>query len=936
MKKEFKYYPEDFGDLTVKVIHMDLIFDIYDDHTQVDAVIGLKNLDKSINKLELNANNLELLGLSCNFCDVDFNYKKSENKIIIKFKKTIQPKTEFFISTKTICKPTKNILEGLYYDETPELAPLQQITQCQQWGFQRLVPCIDDMTAKCTYRTTIIADNRYTNLITNGDVFEERSAYTKTRDKIIYNNTKTPMAPYLFFLGVGTYASFKKEFEYPDGDKFMLELLVPPYSNEGLANRSLEVLSHGIMWIYLFTGKNTYLNKDKKNLIFSLIHKRDELKKEGYSEELEKVRKKLKDLVSGLNLGYKYTGTVYREIGMQNTNFGGMENVGNTTVTTNRILPFKDMTDGSFEYMIRVKCHEFYHNLNGSEVTGWSPFEIWLNEAVTVHIETDYFAYLCGRDYQRLNRVLDLLAPSGVFYQDTSAKSMPIEPDGFNNPDELITGMTYVKAPEFVRMIQQIIGEKYFVEGLALYHKKYKHGNATRVQWLNCMEEVSGVHLKEMANGWLKQTGYPIVYVNTNYNQDKRVYNIYLEQKNKDNKLWDFPFKAGLVDFNGYDIGTKSIRVSGKKTYIVFENVDEPAFCSLNRECSFYGKVDYGQSDDELYLQVKLDNDIVNRYMAFYHLADREKMRLLHGSNEVSSRFIDLYYSLLFDKKLGESLGGSILAFFPSVEDEAYAHKYQKLYDVKENILLSIAAKYRKELLELYNECLDKTFEGIYIEKELKEIKNRTIKNICLSLLSRLNDFEINKLIKKQYDSAIKASDKLIAFSLYLRSNVSDKLEVLEKHEEEAKKNPVSWETFLATVASNESDDALEIIKRVEGSESFRIEQANDQRALYAIFAMNKRKSLLTKEGRDFIRDVMIKLAPINEYNTVYILGIFGKIDYLDIEYQIECVKILIEVIKSLDKDQVPSVYNNIKRILNNSKKAVKSYENINGEIDIR
>ena len=68
---------------------------------------------------------------------------------------------------------------------------------------------------------------------------------------------------------------------------------------------------------------------------------------------------------------------------MQNSDFGGMENVGNTTITANRIMPFAGITDSAYEYMIGVKVHEFYHNLNGSEVTGMTPFELWLNEAVT-------------------------------------------------------------------------------------------------------------------------------------------------------------------------------------------------------------------------------------------------------------------------------------------------------------------------------------------------------------------------------------------------------------------------------------------------------------------------------------------------------------------------------------------------------------------------
>jgi len=44
------------------------------------------------------------------------------------------------------------------------------------------------------------------------------------------------------------------------------------------------------------------------------------------------------------------------------------------------------------------------------------PFEIWLNEAVTVHVEEQHHAFFFGEDYQRLSRVLELLAPaSGTF-----------------------------------------------------------------------------------------------------------------------------------------------------------------------------------------------------------------------------------------------------------------------------------------------------------------------------------------------------------------------------------------------------------------------------------------------------------------------------------------------------------------------------------------
>ena len=42
MTKVFKYYPKDFGELTVKVLHMNLDFDMFDKHTDVTSHLKVK------------------------------------------------------------------------------------------------------------------------------------------------------------------------------------------------------------------------------------------------------------------------------------------------------------------------------------------------------------------------------------------------------------------------------------------------------------------------------------------------------------------------------------------------------------------------------------------------------------------------------------------------------------------------------------------------------------------------------------------------------------------------------------------------------------------------------------------------------------------------------------------------------------------------------
>ena len=935
----FKYYPGDFGGLTVKVIHMDLTFDVHEDNTRVISHLSAEVLDQPINLLVLNAQDLEIHSVSCDIRYVNTEYDRTRHLLTISWVDAIPANTHFTITTETICRPSNNILEGLYYDRTPEGAPPTQITQCQQWGFQRLVPCIDDMTAKCTYTTTIIADSLYSSIITNGDVIEPRHTIGNGRDRIIYDNSRTPMAPYLFFLGVGTYDTFTREFEYPDGRKFGLELLVPPGSNRVVAEYSLQVLADAVTWIYLFTGPAGHHHFAEKENLIILIRERDKLKNSGGSaDDLLSIREKIRELAADLEPGYQYTATVYREIGMQNSDFGGMENVGNTTITTNRIMPFLQMTDPAFEYMVRVKVHEFYHNLNGSEVTGKSPFEIWLNEAVTAFIEDKYHAFLFGDTYTRLQTVLTLYAPSnGIFALDSGSMSMPIEPDGFNDPNDLITGITYVKAAEFVGMIETLMGTEVFAKGLALYHTRYRHGNATWQQWIRAMEEVSGQEFMGMAQVWLKQTGFPIFNVSGTYDADNRRYTLSLVQSYPANGTpWTIPFRATLVDAEGHDIAGILKRVSEPEETIFFENVERPAFLSLNRNYSYYGKIRDEADTRTLQIQARKDPDILNRFIALYRLAEREIIRLIEHPDETpSGEFVRLYHEFLFDEDLSREVGGLHLALFDSVDDPRYAHHYMELYQARRTIEHAIASRYAPELTALYhrhNRVIPLTAP---MELQPPAIRERQLKNRCLSILATLDRPDIHEIILVQITGNGVATDKLSAFSLYLNSTAPDRLNILALSEKESSTHPVSWEAWLTAVGGGSAPDVVSLIRNAERSPSFQITQVNDHRALYGAFATNRKISLETSGGREFFREVLIRLAPVNQNSTVSLLRAFGAIDQMDPVFHVPLVELLVNVNDKLDPAEFPVIHNTITRLLIGAPVAMEAYEKVHGRLPL-
>ncbi|MDO8842376.1 M1 family metallopeptidase, partial [Methanocalculus sp.] len=850
MPAGFQYFRSDFTPSPVDVIHMDLSFDISDDETRVLTCSLFKTKDHSIKNLRLNAKSLAVHSLLCHGRPSEFI--EEGDAILITFADEIPPQTEFIITSETVCHPSRTLLEGLYYDETPAGAPPTQITQCQQWGFQRLLPCIDEMTAKCTYRTTIIADKHYTHLISNGDIAVKRHRFSPERDSITYENMKTPMAPYLFFLGVGTYASLSRRFEYPSGSSFSLELLYPPGSDPVQAERALDILEDGILWVYLFTGPHCYDQVEIRHEIYRLYKKRSELRSRGAEQlDLAQLTEQMKQLDQKIVCGYAYTGSVYREIGMQNSDFGGMENVGNTTISTNRLMPFSGMTDSGFEYLLRVKVHEYYHNLNGSEVTGETPFEIWLNEAVTVHVEQQYHAFHFGEDYSRLQTIISLLDPvNGTFARDTGAAAMPIEPDGFNDPNDLITAVTYIKAPEFVRMVESILGKEPFGWALSLYHRKFAHSNASRDDWIECMEAVGGIDLKGMAEGWLKRSGFPTVKVTTVYDEKDRLCTLQLRQSGGETP-WTFPFHGALMRGDGEVIEDFYHLVTGTVSTLQIEDVDKPDYYSLNRGISFYGILDYAPDEEELYLQARTDPDIGARFVAYQKLVSQEMVRLMEDPDQKPSpAFLSLYIDLLSDAGLMEGAGAQFLTIFEDAGDSALAHKYMALYEARRRLEAGIASEEAPILTSIYRayQLTDHRWQSI--ERMADTIKNRQVKNLCLRLLSRLDTPAVHDMIREAFRDGETATDRLSAYSLLIASSASDRMEIFSDMMERARVDLVAWEQFLLATAGSDADDLITLLRTIESSGYLRIDQANDQRALYGRFARNRKYSLETREGR--------------------------------------------------------------------------------------
>jgi aminopeptidase N len=222
-----------------------------------------------------------------------------------------------------------------------------------------------------------------------------------------------------------------------------------------------------------------------------------------------------------------------------------------------------------------------------------------------------------------------------------------------------------------------------------------------------------------MAEVWLKQASYPKIAVKSRY-EDGNFY-LDLEQSGFEaGKHWEFPFAVALCDQEGAVLAEQCFDVKEARAELVFRDVAEPAFASLNRGFSVFGKVNYAQDSEELYLQVRKDGDCAARFVAFNKLAEAEKMRLLEDpAAKVDEKFVDLYFELLSDEALMAELAGNFLVMFDQVEDERFAHDYEALYQAGRRVRVAIAEKYRGELIKLYENYAAKAICGVNCEAPL-------------------------------------------------------------------------------------------------------------------------------------------------------------------------------------------------------------------------
>jgi aminopeptidase N len=873
--RRFRFQRSDFAPLPVTLHHLDIALDFRDGrvagtitlHMTARQALGALTLDAR--DLDLHA--VEWIDATGRASPLAWQYRRDDAKLDVTLPHTVPAGVRFIVRASATCTPTDHILEGIYNDTTPPGCPPQYMSQCQQWGFQRILPIFDDCTAKCTMTTTLEADAHYTHLITNGDVCRTTNPDGRPSPKpgapdrqIVRYDNPVPMAPYLFLVCVGTWDVLEDSVTYPSGRRVRLEYLVPP-GRTADARVPMQILQDSVLW-------------------------------QGRTQE------------------YEYPFEVYRTICMEKSNFGGMENVGNTTIITSAALIDAFTGDRRLEYAHGIIVHEFEHNQCGSDVTMETPFDMWLNEAFTVDVERQYMRGQFNPDVLRLDEIEDMRAPLvGPLAVEDGGHMGNIVREGFNDPDELVDGVTYVKAAEVIRMLRTLLGDDIFRRAKNRYFDRHRGSNANTDQFFACFEAESGRDLSTFKREWLYTIGYPRLRVAHHYDPAQQRLTLRASQTRAGTGgLFHVPIAVAAVDPDGRDLPNTArvLELTGADAEWTIAPCPPPAFVSWNRDCTFYGSCEVADVRPEtLAMQVRLDPNAFNRVEAMRRLTDRERIALLlNPAAPVSDLWLTLYGELLRDAALPPGLKTHLLRIDEQSLDRQFIPRYRERYAARSRLMRAVTERHMPDLLAAFH-AVD-TYRPAPRPKD--GIEERRLKGTLLRIIAEVDTAATQQLTEDHYRRAWNFSDRTAALQALQAGSHPRRRAILEEALADWQHHINGYTGYLTLVGLSVHDDLFDHLATEERRPLFRLEHPSHNRALYLSVVANN-KMLWTDQGLRWLADTVIRLAPVNENTAIRLVAALNQVQHLAPDLKPKALAALDSMAAGVNAEKAPSVAGRIR-----------------------
>lgn len=456
--------------------------------------------------------------------------------------------------------------------------------------------------------------------------------------------------------------------------------------------------------------------------------------------------------------GREYDLDVFQIVAVSDFNMGAMENKGLNIFNTSCVLATPHVaTDDAYERVEAIIAHEYFHNWSGNRVTCRDWFQLSLKEGFTVFRDAEFTSDLRSRPVKRIQDV-DFLR-THQFAEDAGPTSHPVRPSEYEEISNFYTVTIYEKGAEVVRMLETLLGRATFRKGSDLYFDRFDGQAATCDDFVQCMQEVSGIDLTQFKR-WYSQAGTPKLSVSVEANGDGS--KITVHQVLRDGQQpFHMPLPSSAYTRSGQVVQSSLNWTLTQETH-EFE-LDHPAndlLLSINDGFAAPVIVDYPLTASELAVLAESSNDGFNRWDAGRRLISQAWIELINTGDKACIDPIEkLFRACLTNASMDTALMCEVLSL---PDDSQIVAQFDGIDPiVVRNAAETILAETGKRLSPVIQPHLIRLDQTLNYQPGGPQAANRKLWATLMTFLAHTEDHSISDNITRRFVGADNLTDRL-------------------------------------------------------------------------------------------------------------------------------------------------------------------------------
>ncbi|MCP4584995.1 aminopeptidase N [Pseudoalteromonas sp.] len=813
-------YLKDYQAPQFSIQHIDLHFELAPLKTSVQSTMTINRTDESNADLSLDGVDLTLISVMVD--DKAYNdYTLEDEKLIIHN----LPKNFILKIENQIDPQTNTSLEGLY------LSGGAYCTQCEAEGFRKITYYLDRPDVLASFDVTIIADKKYTHLLSNGNQIESGNLddgrhFVKWQDPF-----KKPS--YLFALVAGDFDVLRDHYTTQSGRKVELALFVDK-GNLSKTPHAMTSLKKSMQW-----------DEERFNLEYDL--------------------------------------DIYMIVAVDFFNMGAMENKGLNIFNSKCVLANQETaTDKDYHTIESIVGHEYFHNWTGNRVTCRDWFQLSLKEGLTVFRDQEFSSDLGSRALNRIDAVK--VMRTHQFSEDAGPMAHPIRPEKVIEMNNFYTVTVYDKGAEVIRMMHTLLGEEKFQLGMALYFERHDGQAVTCDDFVAAMSDASSIDLTQFKR-WYSQAGTPKLNVEQVYNEQNQTFTLSIEQFAPDNQpnnaLLHIPFAIELLDSEGQSLPLvidnqpqdSVLNVTEKTQKFVFEDITQRPVAVLLEDFSAPCIVNQNTSAADLLHIMRFARSDFSRWDAQQRLFTNEMKAAIASGEACLSDDILSALKLLVDNREGDLALIAELLKLPSYDTLAAEYAVIPVDDI-----IAVQNAFESQIANFLTESLVNCYNALDDDGSTSAtaVAVRALKQLCLYYLAKTNHSEVSSLIRESANSS-NMTNALAALSAVVKANHPLCDTLLNEFDAKWRHDVLVMDKWFALQAMKDSATSINDIKALYDHPSFDFGNPNRVRALVGSFSHFNITQFHRADGKGYqlLGDLLVKLNDINPQNASRMLTPF-------------------------------------------------------------